>query len=484
MLPPSTANTDSEQTVSSRNLKYDHLDNRQLLQRVLEIYDQKQVATRLNAAEPDRWCRETINRWARQQSSSDVSLTQTARLALLDMLPVPVRQGRGEFTFIDLFAGIGGIRKGFESIGGECIFTSERDKYAIRTYKANHYCDPKHHTSNSDIRSITLTDRDDVDEQAAYREIDEQIPDHDVLLAGFPCQPFSLAGVSKKNSLGQLHGFECKAQGTLFFDVARILAVKRPAAILLENVKNLKNHDRGKTFRVIREALDELGYDVADVDAPKGRDPKVIDAANFLPQHRERIVLAGFRRDLGVSEGFTLRDIAKYYPDSRPSFGDLLDSEVDGRYILTPKLWKYLFDYAEKHRAKGNGFGFGLTGPDDTARTLSARYHKDGSEILIDRGFDPALAFDDPANVANRPRRLTPTECARLMGFQGPGESHFVIPVSDTQAYRQFGNSVVVPVFEAVAALMKPRLMRAKQKAVGSQPPVKPEKTSGVKVPA
>lgn len=447
-----------------RSNAYRSLDNRQLLKKVLEVYDQKYVAERMNTSEPERWCRETINRWVRETNSSDISLTQAARSTLLDMLPAPPNASdKRQFTFIDLFAGIGGIRKGFESIGGECVFTSEWDRFAVRTYKANHYCDPDRHVFNRDIRSITMTDRADIDEQNAYREIDRQIPNHDVLLAGFPCQPFSLAGVSKKNSLGRLHGFEDEAQGTLFFDVARIIAAKRPAAILLENVKNLKSHDRGNTFKVICKALDELGYDIADVDAPRGRDPKIIDAANFIPQHRERIVLAGFRRDLNVFEGFTLRDIAKHYPGSRSSFGDLLDDRVDDKYILTPKLWKYLFAYAEKHRAKGNGFGFGLTGPGDTARTLSARYHKDGSEILIDRGFDSALDVDDAQNMANRPRRLTPTECARLMGFQGPDEAHFVIPVSDTQAYRQFGNSVVVPVFEAVAALMKSRIIKARK---------------------
>lgn len=441
---------------------YANLNNRQLLKKVLEFRDQKYLANRMNEEEPGKWCRETINRWQQQDDSTDISLTRKARDTLLDLLPTPVvPPNKGKFTFIDLFAGIGGIRKGFENIGGECIFTSEWDNHAIRTYKANHYCNPGRHIFNRDIRSITLTDHKGIDEQTAYREIDRQIPDHDVLLAGFPCQPFSLAGVSKKNSLGQSHGFECKTQGTLFFDVARIIAAKKPVAILLENVKNLKSHDRGKTFRIICETLDELGYDIADVSTPKGKDPKVIDAKYFLPQHRERIVLAGFRRDLGVSEGFTLRNIKKFFPDNRPDFKDILDDKVDDKYILSPRLWKYLFNYAKKHRAQGNGFGFGLTGPYDTARTLSARYHKDGSEILVDRGFDFSLPFDEPRNMANRPRKLTPTECARLMGFQKPGESYFVIPVSDTQAYRQFGNSVVVPVFEAVASLMKTRIIES-----------------------
>lgn len=435
------------------------LDSKDLFDRVLEVYDQADVAEVLSAAEPGSWCRETVNRWARRRLAPKV--TKTAHDALVGMLPAPPAASvRPEFTFIDLFAGIGGLRRGFERAGGECVFTSEWDRYATRTYKANHYCDPERHRFNQDIRDITWTTRD-VDEETAYARIDRHIPDHDVLVAGFPCQPFSLAGVSKKNALGRKHGFECNVQGTLFFDVARILAAKRPAAFMLENVKNLKSHDRGRTFRVICEALDELGYEVADVNAPKGEDPKVIDARHFLPQHRERLVLVGFRRDLGLHHGFTLNAIRQVFPETVPAFGDLLDEEVEDRYILTPKLWKYLYDYAARHRARGNGFGFGLTRHNDVARTLSARYHKDGSEILVDRGLDETRPIDDPVNMEHRPRRLTPRECARLMGFDGPGESRFTIPVSDTQAYRQFGNSVAVPVFEAVAVLMRDRMRQA-----------------------
>ncbi|MEE4959713.1 DNA (cytosine-5-)-methyltransferase [Pseudomonas alliivorans] len=431
-----------------------------LLKRLLEVYDQRQLAAKLKEIGSSH-CRETINRWVKGKSTPRLTYREHAHLESL--LPTPPTY-KPSFTFIDLFAGIGGIRKGFESIGGECVFTSEWNTYAVKTYKANHYCDPKRHRFNQDIRTVTLSDQPSVTEEAAYKHIDNEIPDHDVLLAGFPCQPFSLAGVSKKNSLGRKHGFECETQGTLFFDVARIIAAKRPAAFLLENVKNLKSHDKGNTFRIICEALDELGYEVADVNAPKGADPKVIDAKHFVPQHRERIVLVGFRRDLNVHGGFTLRDIDKLIPKQRPSFGDLLDKEVDSKYILTPKLWDYLYKYAEKHRQKGNGFGFGLTRPNDVARTLSARYHKDGSEILVDRGFVEHLDFNSELNQLNRPRRLTPHECARLMGFDKQGESKFVIPVSDTQAYRQFGNSVAVPVFEAVAKLMKSRILAAKAK--------------------
>lgn len=435
-----------------------------LVAQLLEIYDQKFIAETLNEHGYDTWCRETINRWVKGKADPKLSVGEYEHLK--NLLPKPFQKIGHDFRFIDLFAGIGGIRRGFEAIGGECVFTSEWDKYAVRTYKANHYCDPVRHRFNRDIRDVTLSNRDDIDEEEAYRHIDAEIPDHDVLLAGFPCQPFSLAGVSKKNSLGIKHGFECDTQGTLFFDVARILAAKRPAAFLLENVKNLKSHDKGNTFRVICKALDELGYDVADVEAPKGRDPKVIDARHFVPQHRERIVLVGFRRDLKVHDGFTLKAISRYFPDRVPSFGEILEPEeaVDKKYILTEKLWKYLFDYAAKHKAKGNGFGFGLTGPNDVARTLSARYHKDGSEILVDRGWDQNTGFDDLINQGNRPRRLTPQECARLMGFDRPDESYFKIPVSDTQAYRQFGNSVAVPVFRAVAQLMRPRILAAKEK--------------------
>lgn len=446
----------------------DPADDLALIHKLLEIYDQGQLAAKLNEVGSEH-CRETVNRWVKGKAKPRLLYKEFQHLKSL--LPSPPTHDTS-FTFIDLFAGIGGIRKGFEAIGGECVFTSEWNEFAVRTYKANHYCDPERHRFNQDIRTVTLSDKPDVSEYEAYQNIDREIPDHDVLLAGFPCQPFSLAGVSKKNSLGRKHGFECETQGTLFFDVARIIAAKKPAAFLLENVKNLKSHDKGNTFRIICEALDELGYEVADVNAPKGSDPKVIDAKHFVPQHRERIVLVGFRRNLHVHGGFTLRDIDKLIPKNRPSFGDLLEKEedVDSKYILTPKLWDYLYKYAEKHRQKGNGFGFGLTRPNDIARTLSARYHKDGSEILVDRGYKDDLDFNSEQNQLNRPRRLTPHECSRLMGFDKPGERKFIIPVSDTQAYRQFGNSVAVPVFEAVARLMKDRILEAKKKAADDQP--------------
>ena len=435
-----------------------------LLKQVLEIYDQRFVADLLSKVSPGMWSRETINRWVNGKASPRLSHNEFEKLK--ELLPPPPARNEYHFDFIDLFAGIGGIRRGFDGIGGRCVFTSEWEKKAVRTYKANYHSDPAHHRFNDDIRKVTLSEREDISEEAAYAHIDREIPDHDVLLAGFPCQPFSIAGVSKKNALGRAHGFECKTQGTLFFDVARILAAKRPAMFLLENVKNLKSHDKGRTFRVILETLDELGYVVADADAAGADDPKIIDGQHFVPQHRERIVLVGFRRDLNIHEGFTLRDIHRLIPDKKPRLADILEPNFDPKYILTPKLWEYLFNYAIKHKKKGNGFGFGLVGSDDVTRTLSARYYKDGSEILIDRGFRHCEALDSEHNRIHRPRKLTPRECARLMGYDGPGEANFRIPVSDTQAYKQFGNSVVVPVFAAVAKLMEPRILQAKQRVL------------------
>jgi len=455
-----------EQYLIKENQKLEK--DKALVNQVLESYDQKTVAEVLRALKQSDWTRETLNRWLNgkgvQRSLSHIEIEM-----LKDMLPKsPAHHPDYKFRFIDLFAGIGGIRKGFEEIGGQCVFTSEWNKEAVRTYKANWYCDPEQHKFNDDIRQITLTEDPDIDINEAYQNIDNAIPDHEVLLAGFPCQPFSLAGVSKKNSLGRAHGFECEAQGTLFFDVARIIAAKQPPIFVLENVKNLKSHDKGNTFRVIMKTLDELGYDVADADISGSNDPKVIDGKNFLPQHRERIVLVGFKRSLDIKGEFSLKNISQFFPEARPTILDLLEPEVDSKYILTENLWKYLYNYAKKHQAKGNGFGFGLVdpqNPDSVARTLSARYHKDGSEILIDRGWDMQhgeIDFDDPDNQKNRPRRLTPRECARLMGFEKPdGKDFFRIPVSDTQAYKQFGNSVVVPVFTAVAKLLAPYILQA-----------------------
>ncbi|MGR2854805.1 DNA cytosine methyltransferase [Erwinia sp. 1181_3] len=441
--------------------------DRELLLRVLEIYDQKTVAATLRKVSQQEWTRESVNRWVKGNSRKTLNEAEVSLLH--SMLPAPpAHHPDYAFRFIDLFAGIGGIRSGFEAIGGQCVFTSEWNKHAVRTYKANWYCDEQQHRFNQDIRDVTLSGDTQVNEEQAYQHIRQQVPDHDVLLAGFPCQPFSLAGVSKKNALGRKHGFEDEAQGTLFFDVARIITAKKPAIFVLENVKNLKSHDKGNTFRIIMSTLDELGYDVADAAVTGSPDPKIIDGKHFLPQHRERIVLVGFRRDLALP-AFSLSALSALYPPQRTPLKALLDPVVDAKYILTPTLWKYLYLYAKKHQARGNGFGYGLVDPaleQGVVRTLSARYYKDGSEILIDRGWDKALGeedFDNADNQQNRPRRLTPRECARLMGFEQPGEEAFHIPVSDTQAYRQFGNSVVVPAFAAVAKLLRPWILQAVQ---------------------
>lgn len=306
-----------------------------------------------------------------------------------------------KFKFIDLFAGIGGIRLAFQNQGGKCVFTSEWDKFAKKTYEANFGEVPF-----GDITKISESD----------------IPDHDILLGGFPCQPFSIAGVSKKNSLGKSHGFLDETQGTLFFDVARIIKAKRPRVFMLENVKNLISHDKKRTFEVIKNTLNELDYSIHF---------KVLDGKHFVPQHRERIIIVGFDREIFKGEeNFHF----PFMPPVDRNIGSILEANPDEKYTLTNKLWCYLQTYAEKHKAKGNGFGFGMTDLKGISRTLSARYYKDGSEILIPQ-------------PNNNPRRLTPRECARLMGYP----DNYLIPVSDNQAYRQFGNSVIVPLVSAVA---------------------------------
>ncbi len=310
-----------------------------------------------------------------------------------------------QFTFIDLFAGIGGMRIAFERVGGHCVYSSEWNKYSQQTYFANFGEQPE-----GDITQVPAA----------------SVPDHDILVAGFPCQPFSIAGVSKKNSLGRATGFEDKTQGTLFFDVCRILKEKRPKAFMLENVKNLCSHDKGRTFKVILESLEELDYSVFYA---------ILDGQDYVPQHRERILLVGFDRErYGRNVDFDFA-LSRIYP--KPVMRDILDEDVDDKYTLSDKLWLYLQNYAAKHKAAGNGFGYGIAPLDGVSRTISARYYKDGSEILIEQR-------------GKNPRRLTPRECARLQGFP----DDFKIPVSDTQAYRQFGNSVVVPLMEDVAKLI------------------------------
>lgn len=401
------------------------------LEKARRFYSQAEIASRLGKSE------KTIRRW----ETGETPVPQLVVPALRDFLVKRTDTPRPDpsFTFIDLFAGIGGLRAGFEPLGGRCVYTSEWDSYAVKTYTANH---SNGHPVEGDITKV--------DKHA--------IPDHDILLAGFPCQPFSLAGVSKKNSLGRAHGFQDKAQGTLFFDVLQILSIKKPPVFLLENVKNLRSHDKGRTFEVIEGSLRELGYQIHT---------RILDARHWVPQHRERIFIVGFREPDLL---FDLKDLP--LPKNSPTLGDILhspDEEPEGhftirhrgktivnpKYTLTDHLWGYLQAYAEKHRAAGNGFGFSCFGPDGVARTLSARYHKDGSEILI-------------SQKGKNPRRLTPRECARLMGFDrrnpesglwekawpavSPEDAGPMrIPCSDTRAYKMFGNAVVVPVVKAIA---------------------------------
>jgi DNA (cytosine-5)-methyltransferase 1 len=402
---------------------------RPVLMLVRERYTQRDLADRLGV-EP-----RTIRRWETGETCPPPYTVDVLKQMLLPL--TKPSNSPSDFTFVDLFAGIGGIRKGFEEHNGKCVFTSEWNEYAVKTYRANF---PEDHPVVGDITKID----------------EKTIPDHDVLLAGFPCQPFSIAGVSKKNALGRPHGFLCQTQGTLFFDVARIIKEMQPKVFLLENVKNLASHDGGNTFRTIMGVLkDELGYDVHH---------KTIDARHFVPQHRERILIVGFRESTGFSwNQLRLPNISKDHPIMRDilhpedgsekaeaPFTEGPKAKVAEKYILTNHLWKYLRDYAARHKAKGNGFGYGLVGPRDVARTLSARYYKDGSEILVSRGR------------GKNPRRLTPRECSRLMGFDTGGRK-FDIPVSDTQAYKQFGNAVVVPVIAEVARIMKPHIMALRE---------------------
>lgn len=399
------------------------MDVYEVLDRALAQFSPREVGLALGVTP------KTVRRWQTRETEPKPYIADVIRQRLLPLGEPSTDPGK--FTFIDLFAGIGGIRTPFEKLGGRCVFTSEWDAYARKTYVANFHDGPDHVFAGD----ITQIHEDDV-------------PDHDVLLGGFPCQPFSIAGVSKKNALGRPHGFADKTQGTLFFDVARIIDAKRPKAFLLENVKNLLGHDKGRTFSTIIDVLsNELGYQVFH---------RVINGKHFVPQHRERVIIVGFRDPVDFSwenlslpsfdEGPKMASVLHREGDSDPDNGRYTNDNggASDKYTLSDKLWNYLQAYAAKHREKGNGFGFGRVTPDDTARTLSARYYKDGSEILVSQGPD------------KNPRRLTPRECARLMGF----DDDFRIPVSDTRAYQQFGNSVVVPVIEEVARLMAPYLLQ------------------------
>ena len=379
----------------------------------------KQIHVRLSDSEI-----EAVMKMAEASGASVQDIVAGAVRQIVNRNIVKKTVGDAKFTFIDLFAGIGGMRLAYEAAGGKCVYSNEWNKYCQQTYFSNFGEQP-----DGDITKVEASD----------------IPDHDILVAGFPCQPFSIAGVSKKNSLGRATGFEDKTQGTLFFDVCRILKEKRPKAFMLAHVKNLKSHDRGRTFKVIEESLDELNYEVFTA---------ILDGQNFVPQHRERILIVGFDRERYRDIIFRF-DITPKEP--RPVLEDILEHDVNAKYTLTDKLWEYLQNYAAKHKAAGNGFGYGLADFKGVTRTLSARYYKDGSEILI------------PQSGRN-PRRLTPRECARLQGFP----DSFIIPVSDTQAYKQFGNSVVVPLMENVA-----KLVVTKMKELDAQQEVKDGRSGG-----
>ena len=323
----------------------------------------------------------------------------------------PAERDKHSFRFIDLFAGIGGFRLGLQEVGGECVFSSERDKFARKTYRKFFGEHSDERFNNEDINEIDLGD----------------IPDHDLLAAGFPCQPFSVAGVSKKQSLGQPHGFECERQGNLFFRICEIVDAKRPQVVFLENVKNLRSHDGGETWRRIKDELEQRKYWIFD---------KTVDAAGYVPQHRERVFIVCFDKRV-----FDQRPDFRWPVEparTARTFDDIRDPDPPEKYYLSPDLWQYLQDYAEKHRAKGNGFGFGIAPGGGVTRTLSARYHKDGSEILIEEGKPT-------------PRRLTIVEAAHLMGFDEKVQEPEDLNVSDTQAYRQFGNAVVPKVVTAIA---------------------------------
>lgn len=355
-----------------------------------------------------------------------------------------------KFTFIDLFAGIGGIRIAFEEAGGECVFSSEYDKFAQQTYEAFFGEKP-------DFSNIKTSLDSPVDPPGDITKFPvDDIPSHDILTGGFPCQPFSLAGVSKKNSLGRPHGFDDPTQGTLFFNIKKILQKKWPKAFLLENVKNLRNHDKGQTYRIIRETLKDLDYTIFD---------NIIDGQYWVPQHRERIYIIGFRNPEADPEGkqeWHVNDFKEFTEmemrgERLYELDKVLNENPTKKLMLPPGTWATLERHKKHHEKVGNGFGYGLIEPPfkgKVTRTLSARYHKDGAEILIDEGWE-------------RPRRLSPGECCKLMGFPEKYQAYFSdekfetneMPVSRTQAYRQFGNSVVVPVVMELALLIKNKLI-------------------------
>lgn len=388
----------------------------------IDVLDQAIITHYINAGEVMRTPYLEEKRWSLEDYQHRYQAIQKEVFSL-DRIPFPgPDRGMEDFTFIDLFAGIGGFRMAMQNNNGRCVYSSEYDKYAQKTYFANYGEIPFGDITQEVVKSF--------------------IPlEFDILCGGFPCQPFSIAGVSKKISLGRSHGFDDEKQGNLFFHIAEIIENRRPKAFFLENVKNLVSHDKGNTFKVIKQTLEDLGYSF---------DSRVINGSHFVPQHRERTFMIGFdKRRYGPNVHFDFDEVV--LPNHRPTAGDILQDEVDPKYTLSDKLWQYLQDYAKKHKEKGNGFGFGTITPDSTTRTLSARYYKDGSEILV------------PQEGRN-PRRLTPQECAALQGYPiYPINIHdrlrsLVIPVSDNQAYKQFGNSVVMPLIQAIGEVLKHKL--------------------------
>lgn len=340
------------------------------------------------------------------------ALYQAVQQSLFNVIDIPFpgpEPGREKFTFIDLFAGIGGFRLALQNVGGLCVYSSEYDKYAQKTYFANFGETPFGDITKDETKSF--------------------IPKNfDILCGGFPCQPFSIAGVSKKNSLGRKHGFEDEKQGNLFFHVAEIIEKHRPKVFFLENVRNLVSHDKGNTFKVIKQTLLDLNYSF---------DHRILNGKHFVPQHRDRTIMVGFdKKVFGEDMKFDFDNVQ--LPPADKQIKSILKKNVDPKYTLSDHLWNFLQEYSKKHKLKGNGFGFGLVNLDGITRTISARYYKDGSEILIPQ-------------AGSNPRRLTPEECAALQGYPvNAGSKSFRIPVSDNQAYKQFGNSVVTPLIEAV----------------------------------
>jgi DNA (cytosine-5)-methyltransferase 1 len=401
----------------------------------------KQYCIRKVPAHIDRWVAAEKEEWGLSKEEFLRRVLQRAfergfEKTLFDGAGRPVRvlPDALPFRFADLFAGIGGFRIALSKLGGECVFSCEYDKYARITYRA---------WFNESDEGVF----GDINELRTDAEIDAVIPDHDILAAGFPCQPFSIAGVTKKKSLGRAHGFQCKEQGNLFFKIRDIVRVKRPPILFLENVKNLKSHDRGRTWNVIMSTLqEELRYKVYE---------RIVDACHWVPQHRERIFIVCFdRREFGDDPDFAFPEPPA---GEKPVLASVLEETADEKYVLTDHLWRYLQAYADRHRRKGNGFGYGLCGPQDRARTLSARYYKDGAEVLVrpPRGGHPNVS--DPAKSRDNPRRLTPREAGLLMGFTdeyGAMFGHlggFPQVVSDTQAYKQYGNAVVPAAVEFVS---------------------------------